>query len=340
MRCACDSTWNSNNMPNKKSTAINLDAVPSVDRAIFDTLSERAQAEAFGFGTGARQDYDVPKYISLAEERVFEKGNSSIVLGLDRPSNILSGYGGLKNTHCATIDLVAGRLGSRATSRDSKGRLVNVDPNFKLDAARIYISQKSDPDGNFGLPPRAGSTSLDDPRSTVVMKADTLRFVARENIRLVTRTDRENSQGGKLSNATTAGYGIDLIAMNDATDLQPLVKGANLQNCLTEIIDAVHDLRELFKNFLEYDRNLTRVLLTHTHRSPFYGQSTSPDFENLMPKGTESMINKLTNVESQLMLHMQKLSGIKQNYLDTPGGAEATEDGKGLFILSKYNNTN
>jgi len=40
------------------------------------------------------------------------------------------------------------------------------------------------------------------------------------------------------------------------------------------------------------------------------------------------------------MLHMQKLSGIKQNYLDTPAGAEATENDKGLFILSKYNSTN
>ena len=80
--------------------------------------------------------------------------------------------------------------------------------------------------------------------------------------------------------------------------------------------------------------------MTHTHRSPFYGQMTSPDFENLLPKGTEVLINTLTNVEAQLMLHMQKMSGIKQNYLDIPAGAEATEDGKGLFILSKYNSTN
>ena len=80
--------------------------------------------------------------------------------------------------------------------------------------------------------------------------------------------------------------------------------------------------------------------MNHTHRSPFYGQLTSPDFEGLLPKGSEALINILTNVEAQLMLHMQKLSGIKQNYLDTPAGAEATENDKGLFILSKYNSTN
>jgi len=185
-----------------------------------------------------------------------------------------------------------------------------------------------------------GNTKPDSPRSTVAIKADTLRFVARENIKLVTRTDKKNSQGGDVTNASTTGYGIDLIAMNDDRDMQPLVKGSNLQQCLTETLDAIHDLRELFKNFLEYNRNLTQAILTHTHRSPFYGQLTSPDFESILPKGTEAMINTLTNVEAQLMLHMQKVSGIKQSYLQTPGGAETTKDGKGLFILSKYNNTN
>lgn len=328
-------------MANKKNPAINENLIPKSDRATYDSLTEEGKAQYFGFGKGTRRNFDTPEYISLKEEKVVNKGNSFIVLGLDRPSNILSGYGGSKDTHCASIDMVAGRLGYRAVHRDNKGKLINVDPNFKLDAARVYISQKANVDSYFGLPEgTVGNTTGDSPRSTVALKADTLRFVARENIKLVTRTDKENSQGGGLTNASTQAYGIDLIAMNDDSDLQPMVKGANLQRCLTETIDAIHDLRELFKNFLEYNRTLTQALLTHTHRSPFYGQLTSPDFENLLPKGTEALINTLTNVEVQLMLHMQKMSGIKQNYLDTPAGAEATENDKGLFILSKYNSTN
>jgi len=328
-------------MAKKSTKAIDISAIPARERAVFDSLDEQGQAEFLGFGPGSRNEFDVPAYISTKEETALQKGNSFIVMGLDRPNNIFSGFGGLKNTHCAAIDIVAGRLGSRATSRDAKGRLVNVDPNFKLDAARIYLSQKSDPDGNFGLVAgTVGNTTPDEPRSTVALKADTVRLIARENIKLVTRTDKENSQGGNLTNASTSAYGIDLIAMNDDSDMQPMVKGANLQNCLREVLETIHDLRELFKNFLEYDRNLTNALLNHTHRSPFYGQLTSPDFENLMDKGTESLINKLTNVESQLMLHMQKVNSVQQNYLDVPAGAEATENGKGLFILSKYNNTN
>lgn len=329
-------------MTSRNKLAIDLNLLSPDERTQYDAMTEQERIEYLGFGSdGTRADFDVPMYIEKKEERVVAKGNSSIILGLDRPSNILSGFGGSQDTHCASIDIVAGRLGFRARARDNRNKRLRVDPNFKLDAARIYLSQKSNPDAYFGIAAgTVGNTTNKSPRSTVVLKADTLRFVARENIKFVTRTDKKNSQGGDLSNASVTGYGIDLIAMNDDEDMQPLVKGTNLQQCLTDTLDAIHDLRELFKNFLEYNRNMTQALLTHTHRSPFYGQLTSPDFEGVLPKGTEAMINTLTNVEAQLMLHMQKVSGIKRSYLQTPGGAETVSDNKGLFILSKYNNTN
>ena len=328
-------------MPKKNTKAINPNVLTKREREAYDALTEEEQAQFWGLGPGPRSNADVPAYIATKEEKVIKRGNSFIVLGLDRPNNIFSGYGGLKNTHCAAIDIVAGRLGSRAVRRDAKGRLNNVDPNFKLDAARIYLSQRSNPDGNFGIPSgRVGSTHPDDPRSTIVAKADTLRFIARENIKLITRTDLENSLEGKTGNELTDGYGIDLMAMNDDSDLQPLVKGDNLLACLTTTIEAIHDLRELFKNFLEYNRTLTNALIKHTHRSPFYGKLSAPDFEGVMPQGTETLVNVLANVESQLTLQMKKLDSVESNYLSTPAGAEATEDDKGLFILSKYNSTN
>jgi len=333
-------------MGKKTTTAIDESLIPAPQKAVYDTLSDTGKAEFFGFGNGLRTDIDVPQFIRTKEEVVLPDQtsptvNANIVFGLDRPSNIFSGFGGMKNTHCAAIDIVAGRLGSRAVRTDNKGNLVNVDPNFKLDAARVYLSQKSNPDGYFGLVPgTVGNTGPDNPRSTAAMKADTIRIIARENIKFVTRTDRENSQGADMNNAVTAGYGIDLIAMNDDSDMQPLVKGQNLQRCLKEMLEVVHDFRELFKNFLEYNRTLTNALIKHTHRSPFYGQLTAPDFEGLMPQGIETLVNNITNVESQLMLQMQKMNSIEQNYLEVPGGAETVEDGKGLFILSKYNHTN
>ena len=322
--------------------AIDLKKLSKTEQKLFDSLPASQKAEFVGLGSNSKIDFDTPSYVRAPTDHIINNGNSFIVLGLDRPSNIYSGYGGLKNSHCAAIDLVAGRMGFRARSAMTNGTTVNVDPNFKLDAARVYISQKSDPDGYFGLAEgKSGNTSKDSPRSTVAMKADTVRLIARENIKLITRTDAENSQGGDLDSGFTTPFGIDLIAMNDDTGLQPMVKGENLVKLLKVMLESIHDLRELFKNFLEYDRTLTLALMNHTHQSPFFGASTSPSFVNLLPESMKSIINKLTNVELQLNLQMQKMTTAQQEYLETPGGAESVDNnGNGLYILSKFNNTN
>jgi len=324
----------------KTSKAIDLDLLSDRQRAAFDRRSPSQKAQWLGFSQGGRENFDTPSYIKSDAEKVIEQGNAFIVLGLDRPSNLFSGFGGSKNTQCAAIDIVAGRMGYRAKSSTKNGATVHTDPNFRHDAARIYISQKSDPDGYFGLAAGSvGNTSNKSPRSTVVLKADTVRMVARENIKLVTRTDTQNSQGAVLGNAFVGGYGIDLIAMNDDKALQPMVKGENLKECLKAIIETIHDIRDLFDNFIEEDRKLTQSLLKHTHNSPFFGSPTSPAFE-FLPAGIESLINKITNVQLQLNTSMQKLNSVQTNYLEVPAGACATKDGKSQYILSRYNNAN
>ena len=149
----CRTATQGNNVMAKTSTAINLDKMPQHVRAFFDSLDDTEKAHFLGFGGGARDEWDVPQFITTAVEQVISKGNSFIVLGLDRPHNILSGYGGTRSTHSAAIDIVAGRVGFRATKRDGKGELNYVDPNFQLDAARVYVSQKSNVDQEFQLNP-------------------------------------------------------------------------------------------------------------------------------------------------------------------------------------------
>tara|TARA_R110000824_G_scaffold153294_2_gene324918 strand:- start:4751 stop:5740 length:990 start_codon:yes stop_codon:yes gene_type:complete len=329
-------------MSKKTKLAIDPSRLPARTRAYYNSLSDEGKAHFFGFGGGSRDNWDTPGFISTQVEEVYKKGNSFIVLGLDRPNNILSGYGGQRNSHCASIDIVAGRLGNLAASHDGYGEENLVDPNFKLDAARIYLSQMSNPDYNFGLAAgTVGNTTQADPRSTVVMKADTLRMVARENIKLVTKTDRKNSQGGNMSDVDMSKYGINLIAMNDDRPgmLQPLVKGDNLNEFLKELIGSIVELRNLFQNFVIYDRELTQEFLKHTHYSPFYGIKGPPPLDSI-DKGAEILINKITNVEVQIQAHVVALAGIQSNYLEAPGGAETIEDGVGLHILSKYNHTN
>ena len=105
----------------------------------------------------------------------------------------------------------------------------------------LSIFLLSNVDYFFALKPgTVGNTTTDSPRSTVALKADTLRFIARENIKLVTKTDWKNSQGGELTNMVQSNFGINLIAMNDDKDMQPLVKGNNLKECLREIMASIH----------------------------------------------------------------------------------------------------
>ena len=81
------------------------------------------------------------------------ENNAWIILGRDRPASVMSGYGGKGDTQAASIDIVAGRMGSEVRAFDESGEKLFVNPSFKKDAARIYISQKSDIDKYFDLIP-------------------------------------------------------------------------------------------------------------------------------------------------------------------------------------------
>ena len=320
-------------------SALNPDTLPPEEKYRYRQLSldDDAPANFFGMFSSGRRHFDAPSFLATGAERCISNGNAEIVLGLDRPGNKFSGFGGKGNTHCAAIDIVAGRMGSYATSKTSKGENVLVNPNFTIDAARVYISQKSNVDGNFKLAAgRVGNTSQEDPRSTVALKADTVRLIARENIKLITRTDKRNSQGGETDNTYKGQYGIDLIAMNDDADMQPLVKGDNLVECLSSIVDAIASLRTIFENQTTYTREMFTQIMTHTHPSPFYGIDSAPDFKAVLPNGAKFIMNSVLNVEVPAMLqHMMETNGIINDFLSNEGGMLSPS-----YVCSKYNSTN
>ena len=113
--------------------------------------------------------------------------------------------------------------------------------------------------------------------------------------------------------------------------MQPLVKGANLQQCLRDVLASIQDLQEIFNNFVKYQGEMNNALLNHSHRSPFYGLLGLPDFETLSSR-VEVIVNNLTNVETQLLLNMNKLVGVQQNYLDAPAGAERKKWRESIYI--------
>lgn len=259
------------------------------------------------------------------EREITNSHNASIVLGKDRPGGLCSGFGGRGDTHCGSIDLVAGRMAWRARSHNDEGEKIYVDPNFTVDAARVYISQKTDVDHNFRL--AKGSQPYANTRSAVAIKADGVRLIAREGIKLVTGVDKVNSQG---TETRIRHYGIDLIAGNDDSDLQPMVKGRNLSRCLYRVWHHIDALAGIVDMFLHSQMQFNASVMSHTHWTAFFGTpvSTSP---GVMISGVPTTINQFARVKIGLVAHYKNTAMARANYLY----ASSTN-----WINSYYNQTN
>ena len=216
--------------------------------------SDREQArttEAEALGTkgtcGTRQQTNVPNFNNVERENFISNDNSWIVLGGDRTSSPFSGYSAMGDKQSSAIDLVVGRgAGTKEDLFPDKD--VTVNSNTLTDAARIYITQKGDADTDFGIASGVyGEFMNSDKKSAVVAKADHIRLMGREGIKIVTGKAKnafgqseKNSIGGEVGKVPP----IQLIAGNYTDDnfilqsnriLQPLAKGENLVEYLTEL---------------------------------------------------------------------------------------------------------
>lgn len=262
---------------------------PAVNNQGLDTLSSAISNGASGQEVlriaglnNERMLEPTAKYIRAAGEKVLQHGNLSIVLGRDRPGARNSGYGGRGHTGAGTIDMVAGRQCSPVQST------LNYDPNIEQDAARIYISQKTDIDRNFNTP---GDSVA---KSGIGFKADAIRIVGRESIMLVTRTDDTNSRGG------SAGHGgIQLVANNNVTSLQPMVKGYNLVKLIEDMDERIKEIHTNLLNFMKDQNSFNLDVMGHTHQGIGGGipgpVQTIPSVE-LLPAGFISTLNLMEGI--------------------------------------------
>jgi hypothetical protein len=195
-----------------------------------------------------------------SDEVVQGKNNQFIILGRDRPAGPETGYGGKGDTHAGSIDIIAGMSGIQARVYDPKtGKDLKTEKSPSQDAARIYISQKADIDDYFGLV--AGEVGNSKTKSGIMVKADAVRIMGREGIKLVTMADRYASPGYEGMGA----YGIDLIAGNDDRHLQPIPKGEYLVDCLTEVAERMCDLAGISLMLMNIQREIYEVVVGHTH---------------------------------------------------------------------------
>jgi hypothetical protein len=253
-----------------------------LDPRIDEVLSNSTSNDLKSSNTG-RCNTHIPEFIPDYEKAPIEKVintkniNSFIVLGKDRPSNLCSGYGGKGHTQAAAIDIVVGRYSAVSFGNvpqiDGDAKTIPISSNFTLDAARIYISQKTDVDTNFGL--TAGKVGISNGKSAIAMKADGIRLIAREGVKIVSSgTDKNNSQGGEC--ITMAG--VDLIAGNPLdAELEPMVLGNKLVEFLNNgIISNMQDLSDILYDFITQQIKYNSIIANHTHISPFNALTVPP----------------------------------------------------------------
>src|SRR3990167_6579502 len=312
-------------MTNKKAFSLTGDNIS--DNQILERLARMdPEQRVHAQGIGGDPLYEpIPQYIKTASENVLENGhNAWIVLGRDRPAGRLSGYGGRGDTQAGSIDIVVGRMGSKSKAFSETGKRIWVDPDFENDAARIHVSQKTDVDANFKLPKgRIGNAKT---RSAIALKADELRFIARGGIKLCTRVDKKNSQGGNIESIS----GVDIIAGNDDKDLQPMVKGDNLREALKRIVHHMDKLNGIVDSLLMAQMMFNTALTHHFHFSPFFGLPTTPS-PPVVAAGIKTMIDHLTQTKTSLISHKVNLSLFKIAYLHPVGSN---------YISSRFNNVN
>jgi hypothetical protein len=322
--------------------------MPDADIEALVGLSDDDGEEYGGIFGGVRKQAMVRR-LTVPSENIVGEGldnNAFIVIGNDRTGAPHTGNGGKGHTQCDAIDIVAGLGGycpqevEEIELEDGNKTTVRVEtsPNFYLDAARIYISQKTDVDKNFGIGgefgPKKPDTGAPDEenigkyggKSAIAIKADNIRVIGRESLKLVTGTDKFNSQGGEASGK----HGIEIISMNEDSKLQPMVLGDNLIRALSNIVKYVEKLQNIVQAQMHYQAKFNKAVMSHDHKSPFYTLETLPS-EACMISNIQCDVETMLNTELSFMSSTSNGAGMRANYL-SPSGPK--------YILSPLNKVN
>jgi len=276
----------------------------------------------------------IPTCVRAPYEQWIQKDNASIVLGKDRPAGIWSGRS--QESHAHSIDMVVGHYGLNTEE---------VSPNFKSAAARIWMCEKTDVDDPiyFDLKNNREHGGLGNPKglSAIGMKADNIRIVAREGIKLVTGTDPYNSKNGEIVSI----QGIDLVAGNyRGPNIQPLVRGSNMVNCMDRVLDYIQDLHELLYAFIDNQMKWNQqqvgwntAIQSHTHPVVTASPLTSPSPELIAAGQTKTALQGVfgTTMATQaagIFNEKANVTGTRNKYL--------RKNSKATYICSAYNNTN
>ncbi len=291
------------------------------------------QDKRFGKRRGIRNkpiDDALPTYEKAQAEKIItDSNNNFIIMGRDRPTHPASGYGREGATSAARIDLIAG-MASSFPSKGPDGNIVYgppcsgtvVNPNFAMDGARVYISQKAKIDKYMGLAQTPRDLPSADGSSAIGLKADAIRIHARSDVKIVTGQGKFENAGEKGERLAHGGLNervgsISFIAGNGADiagALQPVIKGDNLTQCLHEMFSIMSELYAMVKANSDHISQLNTSTGAHIHNlaapAPI---PTIPSPSQLPFAAVLSVLDMVERASAEVM--SQRIRTVAERYL-------------------------
>ena len=339
-------------MPHEENKIYDEESLEEWEQEVIRSMEARLKNkepvnEAFGGPLNTKVPEKEWHYIPARNEYIIQNNNAYITFGTDRPDGVMSGWGGKGAQRANRIDIVVGRM----SSKPDAPRLVNNC--FSADAARIYISQATNIDDNFGIvhgatppmiTPDGNEISAYSGLSGIGIKADTVRLIGREGIKIVTgKSDwpgsfgakgEPNARGGKIHRSSPP---IELIAGNDdgtekvkkflpdgsttpekVPRLQGVAQGERAADALKELSGIIDDLWSAVYGFLMEQMTFNGIL-----GASCAGAATSPASNAaLAPIGAYTAKNTIIMSTKGLnpMWHMRaKKMMWEANYLEPYG---------------------
>jgi|TARA_Y100000310_G_scaffold116816_1_gene115497 hypothetical protein len=266
------------------------------------------------------------QFYKAPNESWMQRAGSYIVLGADRPTGVASGFGAQGAQNANAIDIVVGRMSSAGGGKGAAPGTV-VNNSFVADAARIYISQLTHLDKNFGIE----GVDMPSPGSGIGIKADGVRIIGREGVRIVTGTGKGFKGYGNDGETNSLGHKIlpappiELNAGNFSGErtvpggkflkattikaIQPVLLGGNTLDGIKELHKYIEDIQSATYNYALLN---TRIVDTIRLALEPFAPPAANTIEQYVNKMRNKTINPLYHTRVNLMLW-------ELNYLNPAG---------------------
>ena len=221
----------------------------------------------------------MPTYEQAENETILPRkrkpgNNSYIIFGKDRPADLSSGNGGKGLLGSNSIDIVVGLASShRGQDAEYFDKDTMVGKNVFSDAARIYISQRTDLHRHFGITEGDPSSFSSSKGSGIAVKADHVAVLGRKTVVIKAGLAHgKNLPNGREPDADGREIDqdenrIELIG-RQSIPLQPAVRGENLRQYLKLLTDSVQANKSAIIKIQKDIAKLRIALAGHIHVSP------------------------------------------------------------------------